>query len=173
MKMFYTQNELGKLSKGDLLELTTFGGGNDTYFYSELSKTQEQDGEYSFHFNDGTVIYTQQKETYESVKLGKARFDLIMKSQESKKEQDEREQLFLDRANEMLAGTLEKAGAGFSRIENEAKSFRKNAETHLEVTKTKWDSQLDTLKAFEVESFNIKMEKVDKIISAFEKLLED
>jgi hypothetical protein len=174
MKMFYTQNELSKLTDSEILGLTSFEGGGETYFYSELKKLQkEEDGSFSFSFSDNSVIYTKNIDVYNRVKLGKARYDMLMKSMESKKEQDEREELFLERATEMITKMVEQTGSGIKRIENEAKSFRTNAEKHLKVTEEKWNNQLDSLKEFDIKAYNIKMEKVDKIIEAFDKLLEE
>jgi hypothetical protein len=41
------------------------------------------------------------------------------------------------------------------------------------VTEEKWNNQLDSLKEFDIKAYNIKMEKVNKIIEAFENLLQD
>ena len=40
-------------------------------------------------------------------------------------------------------------------------------------TAKKWDGKVDELKAFDIEAYNIKMKKVEDIIKAFDKLLED
>lgn len=183
MKMYYTQAELAKLSPEKILELTTFGGGESVYYYSDLDKLQSHGTEFSFHFKDKSVIYTQQEDTYNEVKVGKARFDLLGKSIEGNKEQDEREKAF-------YAELMEMVGTQIQNLTNATQNFETNADiaiktvgeqtggqmqqitTRLNTVAERWDEQMNALNTFDVKAYNVKMTKIDKIIDAFDKLLE-
>ena len=84
-KMFYTKEELSKISKDELTQLTTFGPNNE-FFYSELvsiENVSKGTEEFKFVFRDGEVIFTQEVKTFNDVKTGKMRYDLITKSAEN------------------------------------------------------------------------------------------
>lgn len=184
MKMFYTKNELKDMGKDELLKLTTFGGGDNAYYYADLEKLQANGSEYSFHFKDKTVIYTQQKETYDEVKLGKARYQLLTKTLEDNQEQDKREQVFFEEIRTMVASQVQNLSTATTNLENNADiaiktigektaGQMKAITKRLDAVAGKWDDKMDDLKVFDVDAFNVKMRKVDKIIDAFDKLLED
>jgi len=212
MKNFYTQGELKKLSNEELMELTTFGGDENMFYYSDLDKVQastdSSDGtpEYSFHFTDEKVIYTKDVETFNEVKLGKARYDMLSKSLEAHKSDEEMMQNFFERVTGMVQDKVQEmteVNQGVqSNIDKNVKNMCSNATNEIQtlaqvavetvkgldannqavidlmnkqiekVTK-KWGSKVDELKAFDIEAYNIKMKKVEDIILAFDKLLED
>ena len=183
MKMYYSKSDLKNITQEELLKLTTFGGDN-SYYYADLERVQSAGDEYSFHFKDNSVIYTQQKETFDEVKIGKARYNMLSKSLEENQDQERREQEFYVEMRSMLSKQMESIAytnninvtntdSLVKSVEKETKSLIKHIKLRLDETANMWEEQIELLSAFDVDAYNIKMAKVDKIINAFSELLED
>ena len=198
-KMFYSQEDLENISKDELLSLTTFGPNNE-YFYSDLQSVDNVNGEFIFRFKSDTEeIYTQDAETFENVKAGKMRFDIIMKSLENSNDEFKiKDEFYTDvKANvaEELISVKENLLFNSENIKSNAinnitsirdevagaiQAMQKdNAEA---IKKIKGDSTtaiesvakaVEKVNNIDIEAFNIRMEKIDKIINAFDALLED
>ena len=182
MKMFYTKSELKSLTGEELLELTTFGSDENSYFYSDLERIKKEDAEYSFHFKDGTTVFTQSEETFKEVKVGKARYELIYKSLEENKENKESQDEFYKNIVSMLSKQVKE-------LHDSNKTFALNSEIAIKANGTKLDSHIDSmsqkldatvvrwndkiklLEDFNTNTYNVKMKKLDKIIDAFSEIL--
>lgn len=211
MKNFYTQAELKDISNEEMLELTTFGGEEKVFYYSDLDKVQSKitndgEAEYSFHFRDDNVIFTKDIETFEEVSVGKARFDMLSKSLEAHKSDEEMMKNFYENVTMMVQNKVQEMTevnqSTQENIRQNVQNMTTNATSEIQdfvqagvetvkgldsnnqsvidlmnkqiekVTK-KWNGKVDELKAFDIEAYNIKMRKVEEIIKAFDKLLED
>jgi len=210
MKNFYTKEELKNISDDELLELTTFGRGDNIYYYSNLADVSfeeySSEKEYSFKLKDGSSIYTRDYNIYNSVITGKARFDLLTKSLEDNKSDEDKMNKFLENITSMVSDRVtnmeQRNDKSKDIIEDNIKNMTKNATNNIEKfvdmgtkivsglssnnqsvidlmtskieeVSTKWDGKVDELKMFDIEAYNIKMKKVEAIIKAFDKLLED
>ena len=195
MKMFYTKEELKKLSEKEMADLMGFEGGDNYYFYSDLLRLGNEDGEYSFYFNDGITVYTQNKHTYESVKNGKIRYSLLMSSlEEIKKEERERDEFYkevtsmvrneLKNVHDSVTTFRTNSDSAIIRMEKQNTEGIKNigkisGDAHSRITKKvsdaakKWDKQMEKLNTFDTKAYDIKMEKLDKLIDMFSSLMEE
>ena len=183
MKMYYTKSELKSLTPEELLDLTTFGGEENTYYYADLEKVQKEEGEYSFIFKDKTVIYTQEIDTFDKIALGKARFELVSASLKDNKEAEIREREFQEEIKNMISTQM-------TAFDNSRKTNNTNFELTIDSMKDKyektiealdkkmystqrvWTNKIKQLEDFDTEAYNIKMQKLDKIIKAFDELLK-
>ena len=194
-KMFYTQNELKNITKEELLELTTFGGSTDTFYYVDVENVSIVDNEMCISFKNGEKVFTDSQETFDDVKLGKARYELLAKSLEANKEQDNRENVFYAKTQthfesliidlnqrhdiqvkklmEQNASQAESQRNTTKNLELTIESSIKKMEQMVETSAKNWDKKVKELDYFDTEAYEVKMKKVDNIISAFAKLLED
>lgn len=182
MQMFYTAQELKKLSSKELLELTTFGNDENVYYFSDLDKVVKEGNEYSFHFKDGSTAYTQKESTFEKVKVGKARYDMITKSIEQNEEQDQREKQFYANIEKMVSAQI---AYGKAAVDEERKAVSElvinlnesnvrtisSIDLKLEETAKRWQKQIDKLKEFDLNAYNAKMKDINKIIDSFKELM--
>jgi len=195
MKMFYTKEELKKLNEKEMAELVGFEGGGNYYFYSDLVRLGNEDGEYSFYFKDNTTIFTQKKSTFERVKNGKIRYSLLMSSLEELKREEKEKDKFYDTISSMVRDELKNvhesvtvfrtnSDSAIRRLEKQNTEAIKNiekisADKNAEYTKKilesakKWDEQMEKLNTFDTKAYDIKMEKLDKLIDMFSSLMEE
>lgn len=194
MQMFYTIQELKNLSSEELLDLASFGGSDSTYFYSEVFGFQIEEDSYSILFKNGSNIYTKEERTYDLVKKGKARYDFISKSLEETGNQNKREQLFYETVEKNLDAKLDLFSKSISNITNQLnksinnltkqneqdiKDLKKNKNIQLDLLTKQlekfsnaWISKINRLDDFDTNAYYIKMGQLDKIIEAFDVLLE-
>lgn len=186
-KMFYTLDDLRNISQEELIELTTFGPKNE-YFYSELISIEDQGDEFVILFRNGEKIYTQSTETVESTRIGKMRFDLIMKSAENAQHELDIQENFYTSIQSEISTSISKMESDMLLKLNEVTDhFKKsvdatNDEHKQTIKKIKGDSEsaLDLVEsaakkitAVDIAAFEEKMKKLDKILDAFGSLLEE
>jgi len=184
MKNIYTPEEINKLSTKELSELFSFVSESNSYFYSDLKQIKYSEGEYSFHLVNNDVIYTQDKDTYESVKAGKIRFDLISKSlEQNSAELKMREDFFnqistvvsdqVNYLNSMSLDNTKRTNEVISNANTNISDLITGIDSKVNKMISTYESKMKEFEAFNTKTYEIKMKKVDAIIDAFGTLLED
>lgn len=184
MKNFYTADEINKLDKKELSELLSFGSESNSYFYSDLKQIKFSNGEYSFHLNNNDIIYTQDEETYESVKAGKIRYDLLAKTLEQNKADLAMKEDFYNSISSFVSTQVQLIST--QSIENTSRANNVVTQANKDIASlisdiaekvnamiSKYESKMASFETFNTKTYEIKMKKVDAIIDAFGTLLED
>jgi len=183
LKNFYTAKELSKLSDKELIDLTSFEGAGETYFYSDIQIVQEIDGEFCFKTGSGEEIYTKNAELIDEIKLGKARYDLLEKSLNRVNDEKDSNKAFQEEMRQMIREELthihqqvETNRTNFDLgIQNNGKKINEaltNMETMIEKAATSWDNKMDTLNKVDTQKFDAMMKQMETITKAFSELLK-
>jgi hypothetical protein len=188
MKMFYTKEELSNITADELKDIISFGPNNE-YFYSELTKIEKPyPTEYCFVLRSGEEIFTQDEDTYQKVSKGKMRYDLIMKAAENAQEEIKIKEGFYKEIQDFITVTTNKMETENTLWHNKILDAQNDTIKHLKeelensVKKIKGDSTsalkiventAKDLQRIDVQGFEDKMKKLDKILDAFGELLRD
>jgi len=195
MKNYYTQEELKNISDEELLELSCFGGNDSTYYYSNIKNVAKTGEEYSITFKDSSTIYTQNEKKYNEIVKNKARYDLLSKSLAVVEADNDRMDSFLEKVqtsvDEKLKVMLDKVlitqdiikenvdnitanNINFIKESNkESSDIISKISKSVDIQSKEWSTKLLELKDFDVNSYNLKMKKLEKIIDSFSELLEE
>ena len=184
MKAFYTKKELEKMTEDELLSITSFSGGNNVYYYENITKLSMTPKEFVISFKSGEEVYTQSKEVFDSIKMGKARYDVLMKSlEEVQREQEIREEFMREIKSEISSQMSEvhsQINTNRQNFENMTKYIQEQTNKDIKsLSKTvsdtmeKWNSKLDTLNSVDVDKFEKMMKQMETIADAFEILMKD
>lgn len=198
MKAFYTKEELKVLSKEELIELTHFEGENGLYNYGNVSRTGEEDGVFFISYIiDGITkkIYTDSEEKYVEVVAGKARYDLISSSLEDidevKKEREELKDYINNTINSEMAILKNNRIKQEKEIKNLIEQAKKETQSTIKYIESvvqnvdqrliasidnvdkKLSAKIDSFDELDAEKIKDNLDKMDKIISSFDELMED
>ena len=184
MKNFYTQTELAKLSPEELLELSSFEGAGNTYYYDNVDKVfTEDDEEFCIRFKDNDEIYTKDKAIFDKVKHGKARFDLISKSLQQAQDKENDHTAFYEQVKSDIQAEMknvhEQVKINRNNFDTAIKQNRdvldtaiSRMESKVNAASDKLEERVSELNSVDLEKFNNLMKQIETITDAFGDLLK-
>jgi len=184
MKNFYTAEELGKLTSEELEEITSFRGKDTNYYYSEINKISEDNGECCITLNNNEEIYTKNDRIISKIKNGKSRYDLIVKTLERHNIEQDEHRAFYEQVQSDIAEQMQEVHKQINiqeqNFELMVKSIQKKTNDDIAklsntVAETlgNWNKRIDSLNSVDVDKFDKIMKQMETIASAFEVLLKD
>jgi len=182
LKNFYTATELSKLSPEELMEISSFKGGDETFFYRDITSIREEDGEFCIVIN-GEEIFAKDAELIERIKVGKARYDLLEQSIKKSNEEAEANESFRNEIRSMISTEMENIHSqvqtnrtnfdlGISANEKILNDKLSKMEEMIEKAARSWDNKMDTLNKVDTKKFDAMMTQMETITKAFGELLK-
>lgn len=163
MKMFFTRDEIQQLNEDEFVKLTTFGN-DDKYYYSEVVSMNTS--ELSLTLRNGETLYTSSPEVFNTLSLGKSRFDMLtMTLSDVERDKNMKESFYREVTNN-INSIIQNAVIDVKHAMTDITSTSLVTFSDLKNTNT-------NLRQIDVKMFESKMEKLDVIIKAFGNLLED
>ena len=183
MKAFYTKEELQELSPEELEKITSFEGGDTTYYYEDIQKITKGENEHCIIFKTGEEIYTQSDDVIQSIKANKIRYDLITKTlSEVQREQEIRNE-FYNQIQGYIAQQMQEIHSQINvqktNFEIMTKAIQKQTNDDIaklgntvSSTLDNWNKRIDSLNSVDTEKFQKMMKQMETITDAFSELLK-
>ena len=176
----YTKEEILDLSPEELSELMYFGSPDTSYSYSDIVKFETG----NIIMRNGDTLTTESAEHLESYKLKKLRYDMVVTTLKSIDTEATSKAQFRDEVAALVNTQVTnlqnsyEANAGkvidvVADVTYELKNTIKGLGDEISTVGKKYNAKLKDFDTFNTKSFDIKMDKVDKILDAFKELIKD
>jgi len=156
----------------EVIELTSFKGGDETFYYKDIKTTTQNKDDFSFVLMSGEVIYTKSKDLINKIKAGKARYDLTISSLEQQNKDKEEIREFKNEIKSILNEQMKE-------VDNKLKSDREELHKTISIIKSSlnstiedMNSEVQKLNKIDIDRFTKTLDKMDKITDTFSDLLK-
>ena len=179
----YTPEEIEALTTSELQEIIYFGNDQMHIPYSEIASFFTNDETQGVILKDGRTLVAESPEAYERLVTKRMRYELVLATLSGVEHDVNSRASFMDEVATTISDQLkllstnyvansEAMSSTINNIKNTSDAALNFLDEEIGSVSKMYKTKLDKFDKFNTETYEVKMQKVDKIIDAFKDLLK-